>query len=166
MTHIEISVQPDTFDVAAEMARLTDGDAGIGAVVAFVGLVRDFSQPRPVRSMTLEHYPGMTQKALQSIAEEAGDRWPLHGIRIIHRVGDLAPTAPIVLVLTTSAHRQAAYAGNEFIMDYLKTRAPFWKKEYDANGEGHWVDARESDTSAAQRWDRFLSEQYGVAEHD
>lgn len=166
MTRIDISVQTATFDVGAEMDGITQGDAGIGAVVAFVGLVRDFSQPRPVRSMSLEHYPGMTEKALRAIAEEASDRWPLHGIRIIHRVGDLAPADPIVLVLTTSAHRQAAYSGNEFIMDFLKTRAPFWKKEYDANGQGHWVDARESDASAAQRWDRFLNEQYGVTEHD
>ena len=148
---ISISVQEQPFDTGAEIAALTSGNRGVGAVASFVGLVRDANDGSDVAAMTLEHYPGMTEKALQDICAIACQRWKLLAVRVIHRIGRLEPTDPIVLVAVTSAHRGDAFAACEFIMDYLKTGAPFWKKEETASGS-RWVDARESDDQAAQRW--------------
>ena len=148
-----VSVQREDFDIAAEMARLTAADADIGAVVSFTGLVRQMTADGPISAMELEHYPGMTERALEEIAAEAEARWPLQGVRVIHRTGRLEPGERIVLVLTASRHRQAAFEAAEFLMDYLKTRAPFWKKEDHAGG-ARWVDARDTDDSAAVRWER------------
>ena len=140
-----ISVQAEDFDVGAEMAAMSAGRADIGALVSFTGLVRDMVGGS---EMVLEHYPGMTEKALASIEAEARTRWELQDCRIIHRFGPLAAGAQIVLVLTASPHRQAAFEAAEFIMDFLKSRAPFWKKE----GGSGWVDAREADEAALGRW--------------
>lgn len=148
---MRVSVQREDFDIAAEMAALTAGDRDIGAVVSFTGLVREMTGQGQIGTMELEHYPGMTERALEEIAAEAAGRWPLQGVRIIHRYGELRPGDRIVLVLAASAHRQAAFEAAEFLMDYLKTRAPFWKKE-NSGGEARWVDARESDDTAARRW--------------
>jgi len=148
---MRVSVQREDFDIAAETARLTERDPEIGAVVSFTGLVRRTTEAGPITAMELEHYPGMTERALEEIASEAERRWPLQGLRIIHRYGPLEPGARIVLVLTARRHRQAAFEAAEFLMDYLKTRAPFWKKE-DHGGDSRWVDARDSDDSAAARW--------------
>ncbi|MDN3575527.1 molybdopterin synthase catalytic subunit MoaE [Chitinimonas viridis] len=160
-----VAVQAEDFDLQAEMRTLSAGDRGIGAITSFVGLVRDLNLADDVVAMELEHYPGMTEKALIRIAEEAAVRWPLHGVSIIHRVGKLYPGDAIVLVLVASAHRHAAFEANAFIMDFLKTRAPFWKKEWTPEGP-RWVDARETDYSAAARWHKVVSEQYGNDEHD
>jgi molybdopterin synthase catalytic subunit len=146
-----VRVQSEDFDVGRELAGLRRDDPKIGAVVAFVGLVRDVSGGQAVSEMSLEHYPGMTRKALEEIVAEAKGRWDIYRALVIHRVGRLAPTDQIVLVAVASAHRADAFAACEFIMDYLKTRAPFWKKERTAAG-ARWVDARESDSRAAQRW--------------
>ena len=146
-----VRVQTEDFDLSAEVAQLRAGDARIGAVAAFVGLVRDINDGAGVSEMTLEHYPGMTEKALEAIVAEARARWALFDALVIHRVGPLGPTDQIVLVAVTSAHRGEAFAACEFIMDYLKTRAPFWKREVTPAG-ARWVDARESDDSAAARW--------------
>lgn len=146
-----VRVQTEDFDLTHEVAQLRAGDARVGAVVSFVGLVRDLNAGDAVMEMSLEHYPGMTEKALQSIVAEACCRWALFDTLVIHRVGPLKPMDQIVLVAVTAAHRGAAFAACEFIMDYLKTRAPFWKRETTPAG-GRWVDARESDTSAASRW--------------
>ncbi|MFK7942799.1 MAG: molybdopterin synthase catalytic subunit MoaE [Paracoccaceae bacterium] len=148
-----VSVQSEPFDVAAEMAALTAGDRDIGAVVSFTGLVREMTDAGAISDMTLEHYPGMTERALEEIVAEARARWPLQGVRLIHRYGAMSPGEGIVLVLTASRHRKAAFEAAEFLMDYLKTRAPFWKKETGADG-GQWVDARDSDGSAAARWEK------------
>ena len=148
-----VSVQREDFDIAAEMARLTAGDPDIGAVVSFTGLVRQMTGDGPITQMELEHYPGMTERALEEITTAASARWPLQGVRVIHRYGSLEPGDRIVLVLTASRHRQAAFEAAEFLMDYLKTRAPFWKKEDNAGGS-HWVDARDDDDSAAVRWEK------------
>ncbi|MBX3494188.1 MAG: molybdopterin synthase catalytic subunit MoaE [Parvibaculum sp.] len=148
-----IRVQTDDFDIGAEVAALTGGRTDIGAVVTFSGLVRDASGSAPVTSMELEHYPGMTEKELARIEAEAHERWPLQATLIVHRVGRLAPGDNIVLVIAASAHREAAFEAASFLMDYLKTRAPFWKREEGA-GKAHWVDARESDDKAATRWKR------------
>lgn len=162
---IAVAVQEADFDLAQEMRVASQGDRGIGAFVSFVGLVRDLNLADDVVALELEHYPGMTEKALTRIAEEAAVRWPLHAVRIVHRVGKLHPGDAIVLVLVASAHRHAAFEANAFIMDYLKTRAPFWKKEWTPEGP-RWVDARESDFSAAERWHKVVSEQYGNRDHD
>lgn len=146
-----IQVQEADFNLQDEYEALRKQSNGIGAICSFVGLMRDFNDGSNVQGMFLEHYPGMTEKALQKIAAEAMQRWPLIDYRIIHRVGPLLPNDQIVLVLVASAHRQAAFAACEFIMDFLKTRAPFWKKELTGNGE-KWVDAKASDDDAAQRW--------------
>jgi molybdopterin synthase catalytic subunit len=147
-----VRVQREDFDVGAEISRLTAGRTDIGAVVTFTGLVRGNSTGRPVAAMTLEHYPGMTEAELARVEAEAQARWPLQASLIIHRIGELKPGDNIVLVVTASAHRHAAFKAAEFLMDYLKTRAPFWKKEADPDGRGSWVDARESDEAAAERW--------------
>lgn len=149
----EVSVQEADFDSGAEIEALSRARDDVGAVATFVGLVRadktlsEFS----VQAMTLEHYPGMTEKALAEIVADAKTRWSVLGVRVIHRVGRLLPGDRIVLVAVASAHRGDAFAACEFIMDYLKTRAPFWKKEDTAQG-GRWVDARETDDAAAARW--------------
>lgn len=148
-----IRVQPDDFDVTAEYAALGAGDAGTGAVTMFVGRVRGGGDLADVRGMYLEHYPGMTEQALAGIAAEAHARWPLTGVRIVHRVGDLAPGAQIVFVGVASAHRAAAFAACEFLIDWLKTRAPFWKRETDAAGVSRWVEQKASDRDRAGRWE-------------
>jgi molybdopterin synthase catalytic subunit len=153
---MSVSVQREDFDIAAEMARLTGGGRDIGAVVSFTGLVRGGGEGGEITAMELEHYPGMTERALEEIVAEARARWPLAAVRVIHRHGPLAPGDRIVLVLTASRHRQAAFEAAEFLMDYLKTRAPFWKREHGPQG-GRWVDARDADDSAARRWERQSS---------
>lgn len=150
---MSIRVQVETFDAGAELNALHAANLGIGAVVSFVGYVRDFNDGQAVAGMLLEHYPGMTEKALAKIEAEARERWPLLTVEIIHRVGALEPGEPIVFVGTSSAHRQAAFDACAFIMDYLKTRAPFWKKEQTPEGE-RWVEGRCSDQQAAQRWEK------------
>ncbi|AZC22745.1 MULTISPECIES: molybdopterin synthase catalytic subunit MoaE [Pseudomonas] len=147
-----IRVQDAAFDPGAELNAMHAANVGVGAVVGFVGYVRDFNDGQDVHGMFLEHYPGMTEKALAKIAEEAGLRWPLLKLEILHRIGALAPGEPIVFVAAASAHRQAAFDACAFVMDYLKTRAPFWKKEQTADGP-RWVEGRHSDQAAAERWE-------------
>jgi molybdopterin synthase catalytic subunit len=147
-----IRVQEQDFDIGREIEALRAGRSDIGAIVSFTGTVRDTAKGKPVSQMTLEHYPGMTEKELERIEAEAHKRWPLQASLIIHRTGTMKPGENIVLVVTASAHRHAAFAAAEFLMDYLKTRAPFWKKEDGAEGSG-WVDARESDDDALRRWE-------------
>lgn len=132
---------------------MTEGNRDIGAVVSFTGLVRETTEAGAIEALELEHYPGMTEQALEDIVAEARDRWPLQNLRLIHRYGAMAPGEGIVMVLTASRHRQAAFQAAEFLMDYLKTKAPFWKKETGAHG-GAWVDARESDDAATKRWEK------------
>ncbi|MCE1239662.1 MAG: molybdopterin synthase catalytic subunit MoaE [Azonexaceae bacterium] len=148
---MSVRVQTADFDVGAELTALRANDPRIGALASFVGLVRDINDGASVSGMMLEHYPGMTEKALEAIVADAQGRWDIFDALVIHRVGPLAPCDQIVLVAVSSAHRGEAFAACEFIMDYLKTKAPFWKKEATADG-GRWVDARESDDSAAARW--------------
>ena len=148
-----VRVQTADFDVAHEIAALRAGDARVGAVASFIGTVRDVNDASAVSTMTLEHYPGMTEKALDGIVAEARARFDILDALVIHRVGALQPTDQIVLVAVTSAHRGDAFDACRFVMDYLKTRAPFWKKEETANG-ARWVDARVSDEAAAARWER------------
>ena len=147
-----ICIQPDDFDVSEQIALLRRDNPAIGAVVAFVGLVRDRNDGQGISAMTLEHYPGMTQSALEEIVEQAKSRWDLLDVLVVHRYGRLVPGDPIVLVLVSSAHRGEAFSACEFVMDFLKTSAPFWKKEVTPDG-ARWVDARETDAAAAQRWD-------------
>ncbi|MGI4837415.1 MAG: molybdopterin synthase catalytic subunit MoaE [Janthinobacterium lividum] len=147
-----IRVQSAVFDPGAELNALHAANTGVGAVVGFVGYVRDFSDGLDVRGMFLEHYPGMTEKALAKIVVEAEQRWPLLKVEVLHRIGALAPGEPIVFVGVASAHRQAAFEACDFVMDYLKTRAAFWKKEDTADGP-RWVEGRDSDKAAARRWD-------------
>lgn len=146
-----ICVQTEPFDIAAEQEALWRGQPQVGALVTFVGLTRDINDGTQICSLTLEHYPGMTEKALAAIATEAAARWPLSGLTLIHRVGTLAPQEPIVFVGVVSPHRGAAFRACELLIDYLKTKAPFWKKEVRDDGE-HWVAARATDEAAAQRW--------------
>ncbi len=148
---LSIRVQTEDFDLSTELKSLSAHDKTIGALVSFVGLVRDINEGQHVEAMTLEHYPGMTEKALHEIAQEAQQRWPLQGITLIHRVGDLLPGDQIVLVITASRHRHAAFESADFLMDFLKSKAPFWKKENTPEG-ARWVDARESDERALARW--------------
>lgn len=148
---MSISVQMQDFDVATEMQALTNGRTDIGAIVTFTGLVRDMAGNENISDLELEHYPGMTEKALADIEIQAIERWDLQASRIVHRYGKLAPGAQIVLVATASPHRQDAFEAAEFIMDFLKSRAPFWKKEGTGNG-GKWVDARVADEDALKRW--------------
>lgn len=147
-----LSVREQPFDVGAEIALLTAGRADIGGVGCFVGVVRDSAAGRPIRALTLEHYPAMTEAAIARIMGEAEQRWELLGCTVIHRVGRLAPGEPIVLVLAAAPHRHAALEATAFLIDWLKTKAPFWKKEAFADGHEAWVDARESDEAAAGRW--------------
>jgi molybdopterin synthase catalytic subunit len=149
---VSVRVQIEDFDIGREVAALTSGSTDIGAIVTFTGVVRGTAGDAPISSMTLEHYPGMTEAELEKVEAEAHKRWSLNGTRIVHRVGTLAPGDNIVLVVAASAHRHSAFEAAAFLMDYLKTRAPFWKKETDAAGTGHWVDARESDTDALEKW--------------
>jgi molybdopterin synthase catalytic subunit len=146
-----VRVQTDDFDLSTEVAALRARDPKVGAVACFVGTVRDLNDGSSVETMELEHYPGMTEKALDAIVEAARARWPGVDVLIVHRVGKLVPLDQIVLVATTSAHRGDAFASCEFVMDYLKTQAPFWKKEKTEQGE-RWVDARVSDDAALARW--------------
>jgi molybdopterin synthase catalytic subunit len=146
-----IRVQREDFDVGAELAALSDGKTNIGGIASFVGLVRDIAGGERVAAMTLEHYPGMTERELAAIEEEARRRWPLDAVLIIHRHGRLAPGERIVMVATASAHREAAFASCHFLIDWLKTKAPFWKREETPAGE-RWVDAQASDDAAAKRW--------------
>ena len=146
-----IQVQPQPIEIAAEQEALWQGRPQVGALVSFVGLMRDMNEGRPVSSMTLEHYPGMTEKALEAIAAQAAGRWDLLGIRIVHRIGPLTPQEPIVFVGVVSRHRGDAFRACEFLIDALKTRAPFWKKEQTADGE-RWVEARLADDAAVERW--------------
>ncbi|MGL4577145.1 MAG: molybdopterin synthase catalytic subunit MoaE [Burkholderiaceae bacterium] len=146
-----VKVQTADFDISAEIAALRAANRKIGAVASFIGTVRDLNDGDAVSSMTLEHYPGMTEKALEEIVQEAKQRWKIDDALVIHRVGELYPGDQIVLVVTTSAHRGEAFAACEFLMDYLKTRAPFWKKEQTPQG-AKWVDARSTDDDAAARW--------------
>jgi molybdopterin synthase catalytic subunit len=147
-----IRVQSEDFDVAAECRALVAGNDNAGAVVTFTGIVRRGEGDAAIRALTLEHYPGMTEAELERIEAEARARWPLSECLIVHRHGRLVPGENIVLVITVSTHRQAAFAAAEFLMDYLKTRAPFWKKEELENGSETWVDAREKDDAAMARW--------------
>jgi len=147
-----VRVQTADFDVSREIDALKQRRTDIGAIVTFTGTVRGEAGGRQLSDMELEHYPGMTEAELARVEAEAHARWPLHGTTIIHRTGKLEPGANIVLVVAASAHRQAAFDAAAFLMDYLKTRAPFWKKETAVNGEGHWVDARDADDAALEKW--------------
>lgn len=154
-----IRVQAEAFDVGAEIAAFTRGTGRVGGVATFIGLVRDYLGERPegappVTALTLEHYPGMTERQLEAIEAQARARWPLEACLIIHRYGRLEPGDQIVLAAAASPHRQAAFEACQFLMDWLKTKAPFWKAETLAGGETRWVDARESDDTAAARWAR------------
>ncbi len=150
---MEVRVQHEDFDVGREVARLRAGNPRIGAVASFIGVVRDLNEGASVAGMTLEHYPGMTERSIARIIEDAKSRWSIFDALVIHRIGTLAPLDQIVLVVVTSAHRGEAFAACEFLMDYLKTRAPFWKKERTENGP-RWVEARAADDEAANRWER------------
>ena len=146
-----VTIQQDDFSLGAEVAALRDGDPQVGAVAAFVGTVRDRNDGTAVSAMELEHYPGMTERAIESMVAEARRRFDLRGVRVIHRIGALMPRDQIVLVAVTSAHRHDAFQACEFLMDYLKTQAPFWKKETTPEG-ARWVDARQADDAALARW--------------
>jgi molybdopterin synthase catalytic subunit len=148
-----IRVQREPFDAGKELDAMTRGRRDVGAVVAFVGLVREMGDTGNVCALTLEHYPEMTAKELERIEEDARNRWPLLDVLVIHRFGVLEPGDPIVLVITLSAHRGVAFAAAEFLMDYLKTKAPFWKSENTGDGES-WVEAKSTDDSAADRWSK------------
>ena len=150
---MSVSVQEQDFDIGAEISALTRGRHQVGALATFTGLVRDMNDGSGVHAMTLEHYPGMTETALEEIVAQARGRWDLDGVRVIHRFGRLEPGEQIVFVAVTSAHRGEAFAACEFIMDFLKTRAPFWKREETPEG-ARWDDAREADDSAAERWEQ------------
>ncbi|KQU81018.1 MULTISPECIES: molybdenum cofactor biosynthesis protein MoaE [unclassified Rhizobacter] len=151
MSAARVSIQTDDFDLGAEVARLRAGDGGVGAVVAFVGTVRDRSDGADVSRMELEHYPGMTETSIDAMIDAATARFDIRAARVIHRVGMLDAQDQIVLVAVTSAHRGQAFEACEFLMDYLKTQAPFWKKEHTPQG-ARWVDARSHDDAALRRW--------------
>lgn len=148
-----VRVQREDFDAGAEIARLRGADPRVGAVASFIGVARDVNDGRTVAAMTLEHYPGMTERALESICGQARRRWDLIDVLVVHRVGELKPTDQIVLVVATSAHRGDAFAACRFVMDYLKTEAPFWKREVTPQGS-RWVEARASDDAARARWEK------------
>jgi molybdopterin synthase catalytic subunit len=145
-----IRIQTEDFDVSAIQKNLCKGRVDVGAIASFIGLVRDLPGD-PLKTMTLEHYPGMTEKALETIVIEAESRWEIIDSAVVHRVGDLEPADQIVMVMVLSAHRRDAFEACQFIMDYLKTRAPFWKKESSAQGD-KWVESRQSDEDASNRW--------------
>jgi len=151
--HLDITIQTQRFDPGAEEQRLADLAANAGALVAFVGRVRGHDGPVALAALHLEHYPVVTENEIARIAHEAAERWPLLGCRVIHRVGRLEPSEPIVLVVIAALHRKAAFAACEFLMDYLKTEAPFWKRELFADGKQHWVEAKVTDSDACQRWE-------------
>ncbi len=159
---MSVRVHEQDFDVSAELAAMRRGNPKIGAIASFVGVVRDINEGSSVATMTLEHYPGMTEKAITEIIDQARGRWEVLDALVIHRVGTLKPTDQIVLVIVASTHRVDAFAACEFIMDFLKTRAPFWKKEITPNG-ARWVDARVTDSRAAERWDSGGSGVSGVS---
>jgi len=148
-----VRVQTEDFDVSAEMLTIRQRNPKIGAVASFVGVVRDLNDGDSVSTLTLEHYPGMTEKSLEAIVQQAKERWDIYDALIVHRVGTMRPLDQIVLVIVTSAHRGESFQACEFLMDYLKTRAPFWKKEVTPEGD-RWVDARSSDDVAAKRWEQ------------
>jgi len=148
---LTVRIQRGAFDAAAESAKLTRGRTDIGAAVTFTGICRGDENGKPIAALTLEHYPGMAEQEITRHVEEARSRWPLLGVTVIHRHGRITPGEDIVLVVTASAHREAAFAAAEFLMDYLKTRAPFWK-QVDAAGKTNWVEARETDDRLAARW--------------
>jgi molybdopterin synthase catalytic subunit len=150
-TSPRVSIQTADFDLGAEVAALRAGDAGVGAVASFIGTVRDRNDGQGVSAMELEHYPGMTEKAIEAMIDEAFKRFDIRAARVIHRVGPLLPLDQVVMVAVSSAHRGAAFQACEFLMDYLKTQAPFWKKETTPEG-ARWVDARVSDDAALARW--------------
>ena len=147
-----IRVQSDDFDISSELEQLRSSSSQVGAIVTFVGVVRDLNEGSDIVSMELEHYPGMTERSIEKIVSQAAERWALLGATVIHRIGRLSPADQIVLVAVSSLHRGESFAACEFIMDYLKTQAPFWKKELTSSGE-RWVDARSSDQTAAKRWE-------------
>ena len=147
-----IRIQEEPFDAGALIAATHRANPKVGAVATFVGLVRDVNEGSDVSEMTLEHYPGMTERAIEGICRDAAARWDILDARVVHRVGTLRPTEPIVIVVVASGHRRDAFEACEFIMDFLKTRAPFWKKERTGSGE-RWVEARTSDDEAAARWE-------------
>ena len=151
MSTPRVSIQTTDFDLGAEVAALRAADAGVGAVASFVGTVRDRNDGQGISAMELEHYPGMTEKAIEAMIDQAFERFDIRAARVIHRVGPLRPLDQIVLVVVSSAHRGAAFQACEFLMDYLKTQAPFWKKESTPEGS-RWVDARVSDDAALARW--------------
>jgi molybdopterin synthase catalytic subunit len=146
-----VRIQTEDFDAGAEIAALRRGNPKVGAVASFIGVARDVNEGEAVKEMTLEHYPGMTEKAIEEIIGQTRGRWDIYDALVVHRVGKLKPMDQIVLVVVTSGHRGNAFAACEFIMDYLKTRAPFWKKEQTGKG-ARWVEARETDDIAAERW--------------
>jgi molybdopterin synthase catalytic subunit len=150
---LSVRVQSEDFDAGAEIARMRRGNPKIGGIAAFVGVVRDVNEGASVAGMTLEHYPGMTERSIEAIVTEARARWQVLDALVIHRIGTLAPTDQIVLVVVAAPHRGDAFAACEFLMDYLKTRAPFWKKERTPDGS-RWVEARTSDEDAAARWEQ------------
>jgi molybdopterin synthase catalytic subunit len=149
---VSVRLQSEDFDIGAEISALTAGRTDIGAVATFTGICRGSDGAERIAAMTLEHYPGMAEAEIERHVAEAQSRWPLIGVTVIHRYGRLVPGENVVLVIATSSHREAAFAAAEFLMDYLKTRAPFWKKEERADGSG-WVEARQADTAAAERWE-------------
>ena len=153
---MSVRVGEADFDVSTEIARLTAGDTGIGAVATFIGKVRGEAAGSTLQSMTLEHYPGMTETELKEIETEAVSRFHLTASLIVHRIGELKPGDNIVLVITCAPHRAGAFDACAFLMDFLKTRAPFWKKETGTDGQGRWADARDCDDTAAQRWSKTI----------
>ena len=165
MSAARVSVQQADFDLSAEVAALREGDPAVGAVASFIGTVRDRNDGLGVSAMELEHYPGMTERAIESMIDEAMRRFAIRRARVIHRIGLLQPLDQIVLVAVTSAHRRDAFEACEFLMDYLKTQAPFWKKEQTPSG-ARWVDARSDDDAALARWGVDVRNASGEAEHD
>lgn len=153
MMQTKVHLQREDFDIAAETAALTRGRADIGALVTFTGMCRGAESGEPIAALTLEHYPGMAEAEISRHVEEAKARWPLLGVTVIHRYGRIAPGENIVLVLTASSHREAAFAAAEFLMDYLKTQAPFWKQVESASGKT-WIEAKDADNAAAARWQK------------
>jgi molybdopterin synthase catalytic subunit len=151
MPRSSITIQQTDFDLGAEVSALREADGQVGAVAAFVGTVRDRSDGTAISAMELEHYPGMTERAIEAMVGQARQRFQIRGARVIHRVGSLLPGDQIVMVAVTSAHRHEAFQACEFLMDYLKTQAPFWKKEATPDG-ARWVDARQADDAALARW--------------